>query len=77
MPGEKRCSFAQQDRRITAMPGLNLEHGLLREIGKEHSSLDLRLHDPTDFLIAEVPITKDGLRSMAHEHVLSSESKRV
>jgi hypothetical protein len=52
MAGEKRLPLSQQNCRVTAMHGPNLQHSVLREIGKENASLDLRLHDVAGLVIA-------------------------
>ncbi len=52
MTREQRLTLSQQNCRVTAMHRPNLEHGVLRKVGKENSSLNLRLDDIAGLVIA-------------------------
>ena len=66
MPRNQHGVVEQEHSRIAVVLGLNLEHGIRREILKKHSSFNFRLHDTAVYFVAEVGMRREGGWCLRH-----------
>src|SRR5215469_7529228 len=59
MPRNQHRVVDQEYCRIAVVLGLNLEHGIRREILKKHSSFNFRLDDTAVYFVAEVGMGRE------------------